>query len=269
MPPPPRVASAASTKEAPTQWRGLATLAACCVLAVLAIRHAPTDAKGRLMDYLRTNSVPRWQYLLTVFVGVLLLVPSTPIETLGGLLYASPQHDVTGMQAACASLIGTQTATCDMLELWLLSSFAKLSANVFSVLIARHLARDLVERHLLPRYPILQAASTLAEEEPLKTTLLIRGSMVPLAVKNYGCGVLNVPYWCIALGSLLFGPLYGFQNFLMGAEARRLGEDSVTAAGSGNKSAEMMVLSVVVQLAVVMAVVKRVQQKIKDVAKVE
>lgn len=231
------------------------------------IRHAPTDAKGQLMSYLRTNSVPRWQYLLTVFVGVLLLVPSTPIETLGGLLYANPLYDVTGIQAACVSLIGTQTATCDMLELWLLGSFAKLSANVFSVLIARHLARSLVERHLLPRYPILQAASTLAEEEPLKTTLLIRGSVVPLAVKNYGCGVLKVPYWCIALGSLVFGPLYGFQNFLLGAEARRLGEDSVeaTGVGSGKKSAEMMVLGCLVQFVVVIAVVKRIQGKIRDI----
>ena len=247
-------------------WQTLGVLVACCAVAVLAVRCAPADAKAQLLGYLRSNSVPRWHYLLAVFAGVLLLIPSTPIETLGGLLYANPTHDLTALQPACVALIGTQTATCDMLELWLLSSLAKLTANVFSVLIARHLARGLVERYLLPRYPILQAASALAEEEPLKTTLFIRGSMVPLAVKNYGCGVLKVPYWCIACGSLVFGPLYGFQNFLMGAEARRLGEDSVAAGGGGGKSVEMMVLGYVAQLALVMAVVKRVQGRIKEMA---
>jgi hypothetical protein len=101
-------------------------------------------------------------------------------------------------------------------------------SNIVSVLIARHLARGFVERRLLPRYPVLQAArcvhrsghtrhtvfewhlrrcprcaltrcdvaasscSTCANDEPLKTVLLIRGSMVPLAVKNYGaCGALS------------------------------------------------------------------------------
>jgi uncharacterized membrane protein YdjX (TVP38/TMEM64 family) len=235
-------------------------------MALIVIRYASVDAKAQLLHYLNTNSVPRWQYLLAVFVGVLLLIPSTPIETLGGVLYAKPDYDATALQPACVAVIGEQTATCDVLELWILSSLAKLFANVFSVLIARHLARGFVERHVFPRYSILQAASDIAEEEPLKTTLLIRGSMVPLAVKNYGCGVLNVPYWCIALGSLIFGPLYGFQNFLMAAEARRLGEDSMTAASSGNggKNVEAMVLGYVLQLMVVIALVQRVQAKIKQ-----
>ena len=238
-------------------------------MALIVARYAPADAKVQLLDYLKTNSVPRWQYLLAVFAGVLLLIPSTPIETLGGVLYAKPEYDATALQPTCVAIIGQQTATCDVLELWILSSLAKLSANVFSVLIARHFARDFVERHVFPRYSILRAASDIAEEEPLKTTLLIRGSMVPLAVKNYGCGVLNVPYWCIALGSLVFGPLYGFQNFLMATEARRLGEDSVTAAGSGvggGKSMETMMFGYLVQLVVVMAIVQRVQARIKQMA---
>ncbi len=248
-------------------WQ-VATLVAGCAMALIVTRYTPADTKVQLLDYLKTNSVPRWHYLLAVFAGVLLLIPSTPIETLGGVLYAKPEHDVTALQSACVAIIGQQTATCDVLELWILSSLAKLFANIFSVLIARHFARGFVERHVFPRYSILQAASEIAEEEPLKTTLLIRGSMVPLAVKNYGCGVLNVPYWCIALGSLVFGPLYGFQNFLMAAEARRLGEDSVTAAGSGvgAKSVEAMMLGYLVQLLVVMAIVQRVQARIKRMA---
>ena len=159
--------------------------------------------------------------------------------------------------------IGDRTATCDMLELWLLSSFAKLCANVFSVLIARHLVRGLVQRHLLPRYPVLGAAAAVASERPLPTVLLIRGSMVPLAVKNYGCGVLDVPYWTIAAGSLVFGPLYGFQNFLMGAEARRLGESAVAKPGGGGSSVEMVVLGWLVQLLLVSAAVRAVQARVK------
>ena len=74
--------------------------------------------------------------------------------------------------------------------------------------------------------------------------------MMPLCVKNYGSGILDVPcvrvgpsrlrysplldrscgravpsairYWCIIVGSLVCGPIYGFQHINLGHQAAEL-----------------------------------------------
>merc|ERR1711871_944444 len=61
-------------------------------------------------------------------------------------------------------------------------------------------------------------------DEPFKMTMLVRGSMAPLSVKNYGLGVMDVPYHYIAIGSLIFTNFYAAQNIYVGASCQNLAE---------------------------------------------
>eukprot|EP01049_Picozoa_sp_SAG25_P007027 SAG25_NODE_555_length_6955_cov_15.736289_3_plen_147_part_00 len=85
--------------------------------------------KAQLLSWLRTSNISRWQYLVVVFLSVVMLVPSTPIETYGGYMFGnSSRHDVSPLGNGCVALIGSGTATCDILELWCLASAAKMLA---------------------------------------------------------------------------------------------------------------------------------------------
>merc|ERR1712187_764267 len=63
---------------------------------------------------------------------------------------------------------------------------------------------------------------------------LVRGSMAPLAVKNYGLGVMNVPYSYIAFGSMIFTNFYAFQNIYIGASCQDLAEVFSPKKGGGS-----------------------------------
>eukprot|EP01049_Picozoa_sp_SAG25_P007026 SAG25_NODE_555_length_6955_cov_15.736289_2_plen_89_part_00 len=85
--------------------------------------------------------------------------------------------------------------------------------------------------------------------------------------------MLDVPYWCIALGSLVFGPLYGFQNIWMGGSMARMGVSAVElnqggggSDGGGNKSGWRVAGSYALQLLVVWLIVRKVQSRIKRLA---
>ena len=119
------------------------------------------------------------------------------------------------------------------------------------------------------------AAAVAAAAAAAAIACVLQGSYVPLAVKNYGCGVLDVPYWTIALGSLIFGPLYGFQNFLLGAETARLGQSAealsagggsgaAAAAAAGSGEAELkLVGGYVLQVVIVYLVISKVMGRVK------
>merc|ERR1711879_281120 len=64
---------------------------------------------------------------------------------------------------------------------------------------------------------LLQMVETAMADEPYKLSFLIRGAMIPLGVKNYGLGVMEVGYLPIICGSLVFTPVYGFRNIYLGS----------------------------------------------------
>lgn len=174
-----------------------------CLLASLvgyvAMYPAEFKAKAKAaLEWAEKNNGPEAfsAYLLITFIGVVCLVPTTIMELGGGFLFSKTY-----------GVFGT----------WAATSVAKLFANIISVLIARHLVKDFVQKNLVAKSSLLQAASAAVKEQPLQMAFLVRGSMVPLAVKNYGLGVMDVPYWCIACCACIFTPFYAFQNIYLGS----------------------------------------------------
>mmetsp|Transcript_83989 Transcript_83989/g.271443 ORF Transcript_83989/g.271443 Transcript_83989/m.271443 type:complete len:254 (-) Transcript_83989:272-1033(-) len=153
-----------------------------------------------------------FMYLLFTLVGVVALVPTTPMEFAGGFLFS---------------------ARYGMWTTWALTSAAKLVANVISVCLARHIFRDFVRRTFVEKWDILRLVSIAVKEEPYKMAFLVRGSMVPLSVKNYGLGVLDIGILPIALTSCIFTPFYAYQNIYFGSACQDLKEVFAGKKSSG------------------------------------
>merc|ERR1719409_1559387 len=136
------------------------------------------DKKGmqekmeKAIDYVQAQGDNAlYVYLFFTFVGVVCLVPTTPMEFAGGFLF-SPQYGMWGVL--------------------FMTSFAKLCANTVSVLIARYVVKDWVHNNLVKNSELLTMVSQAVKEEPFKMAFLVRGSMVPLCVKNYGLGCMDI-----------------------------------------------------------------------------
>lgn len=142
-------------------------------------------------------------YCAFTLIGVVLLIPTTPMEIAGGFLF-SPSY---GMWTV---LVFTGTA--------------KLIANSISVLIARYVVKDWVVKNVVAKNELLTMVSKAVKEEPWKMAFLVRGSMVPLFVKNYGLGVMDIGFLPIAACSSIFTNFYAFQNIYMGSAMQDIKE---------------------------------------------
>jgi len=153
-----------------------------------------------------------WWYVLFTFVGVICLVPTTPMEVAGGFLF----HAQYGFWV------------------YAFTGGAKLCANVCSVLIARFLVKDYVMEKVVKKSELLTMVASAVKDEPWKMAFLVRGSMVPLFVKNYGLGVTDIGYLPNACCSMIFTNFYAAQNIYMGSTMKNLKEvfaPKVAAAG--------------------------------------
>lgn len=142
-------------------------------------------------------------YLMLTLIGVVALVPTTVMEIAGGFLFSR---------------------TYGLMTTWLLTCVAKLIANVISVWLARNVLRNWVLRTFVEKSELLTMVSKAVQEEPFKMAFLVRGSMVPLAVKNYGLGVLDIGYLPIACCACIFTPFYALQNIYVGSACQDLKE---------------------------------------------
>lgn len=158
-------------------------------------------------------------YCAVTVVGVVCLVPTTPLEMAGGFLF-SPKYGVLIVLA--------------------FTGVAKLIANVISVLIARHLLKDWVMKTIVAKYDLLKMVALAVKDEPWKMVFLVRGSMVPLSVKNYGLGVMEVGYLPIAVCSTIFSNFYAFQNIYMGAACQNLKEVFAPKKGAAAAGGDWM-----------------------------
>lgn len=139
-------------------------------------------------------------YVIFTFFGVLCLVPTTPMEVAGGFLF----HSQYG------------------LWVFVFTGATKLCANFVAVLIARHLVKDMVMEKVVKKSEFLTMVAAAAKDEPWKMAFLVRGSMVPLFVKNYGLGVTDIGYLPNACCSMIFTNFYAAQNIYMGSTMKNL-----------------------------------------------
>lgn len=150
-------------------------------------------------------------YLAITTIGVIGVVPTTPMELAGGFLFSTKYG---------------------WWVVWLLTSLAKFVGNIVSVLIARHLIKDWVRKNVIDRFELLKLVESAVAEEPYKMAFLVRGSLIPLSVKNYGLGVMDVGLIPIALGSCVFTPFYGLQHIVIGSACKNLKEVFAPKHGS-------------------------------------
>jgi len=181
-------------------------VAGVCVVSFFAYTYfgSRVDVKAGLeaaVDFVeKQGDTAIWWYIMFTFVGVICLVPTTLMEVSGGFL------------------LGSQYG------LWLypITGATKLCANVVAVLIARHLIKDMVMEKVVKRSEFLTMVAAAAKDEPWKMAFLVRGSMVPLFVKNYGLGVTDIGYIPNACCSMIFTNFYAAQNLYMGSTMKNL-----------------------------------------------
>merc|ERR1711924_241569 len=82
--------------------------------------------------------------------------------------------------------------------------------------------RDWVNRTIVEKSDLLKMVSHAVKDEPWKMAFLVRGSMVPLFVKNYGLGVTDIGYLPNACCSMIFTNVYAAQNIYMGSTMSNL-----------------------------------------------
>merc|ERR1719409_622784 len=211
------------------------------------------DKKGmqekmeKAIDYVQAQGDNAlYVYLFFTFVGVVCLVPTTPMEFAGGFLF-SPQYGMWGVL--------------------FMTSFAKLCANTVSVLIARYVVKDWVHNNLVKNSELLTMVSQAVKEEPFKMAFLVRGSMVPLCVKNYGLGCMDIGFVPIACNSCIFTTFYALQNIYVGAactERKEVFAPKKKAADDGDWSSTIKAcLPIAFNVALVIFLVKAVKAQIK------
>eukprot|EP00747_Dinoflagellata_sp_TGD_P074142 gnl/TRDRNA2_/TRDRNA2_158203_c0_seq1.p2 gnl/TRDRNA2_/TRDRNA2_158203_c0~~gnl/TRDRNA2_/TRDRNA2_158203_c0_seq1.p2 ORF type:complete len:284 (+),score=74.45 gnl/TRDRNA2_/TRDRNA2_158203_c0_seq1:27-878(+) len=188
-----------------------------------------------------------YAYLAFNIFAILTPTPSTtPMEFAGGFLF-SPRYG--------------------MINTWLLTCASKFVANFISIILARYVVKDWVTRNLVQKYEILRMVSNAVKDEPFKMAFLVRGSMVPLCVKNYGLGVLDIGYFPIACCSLIFTPFYAFQNIYLGASFSDLKEVFMpkknTGEAAGWQDTIKGVLPIVFNVFLVLFLVKAVKGQMK------
>merc|ERR1711920_879039 len=81
---------------------------------------------------------------------------------------------------------------------------------------------DWVNETIVKKSELLQMVSAAVKDEPWKMAFLVRGSMVPLFVKNYGLGVADIGYLPNACCSMIFTNFYAAQNIYMGSTMSNL-----------------------------------------------
>lgn len=183
----------------------VAVLAAICGLSALVGKERMQQGLESAIAYVESKGDnAMYFYLGFNILAVVLPVPSTtPMEFAGGFLF-SPRYG--------------------MITTWLLTCLSKFVANIFSVLLARYVVKDWVVKNLVQKYEILTMVSKAVAEEPYKMAFLVRGSVAPLFVKNYGLGVMDIGFLPIMATSCIFTPFYAFQNIYFGSLCENIKE---------------------------------------------
>merc|ERR1719424_461274 len=186
-----------------------------------------------------------WYCAFTV-IGVVCLIPTTPMEIAGGFLF-SPIYGMWTVLAFTGAM--------------------KMIANTISVLIARMVLKEWVLKNVVAKSELLTMVSSAVKDEPWKMAFLVRGSMVPLFVKNYGLGVMDIELLPIAVCSMIFTNFYTFQNIYMGSTLQDLKDVfAPKAAATGPKdwtATAKQLMPIAFNILLVVFLVKAVKDQVK------
>jgi uncharacterized membrane protein YdjX (TVP38/TMEM64 family) len=141
------------------------------------------------------------------------------------------------------------------------------------VFAARHFFRDWVNEKIVAKNELLRLVRDGIKDEPYKLSFLIRGAMIPLGVKNYGLGVMEVGYLPIICGSLVFTPVYGFRNIYLGSGLSDMAEIfAPPKAGDGPVTLEARIkkmMPIICNVLLVVVTIKIFMNQINKQRKIE
>jgi len=107
-------------------------------------------------------------FTVALSLWVVVCLPCTVVEMVPGFLF------------------GVQTG-------WAVSMLGKSIGSAISLYLGRYVFKEATEKAIFARYPIVRKLGRAAEQEGFPFLLFVRGMWLPIALKNYGLAVLNVP----------------------------------------------------------------------------
>jgi uncharacterized membrane protein YdjX (TVP38/TMEM64 family) len=116
---------------------------------------------------------------------------------------------------------------------WMVSTVGKSIGSAISLYLGRYVFKEATEKFVFARYPILRKLGIAAEREGFPFLLFIRGMWLPIALKNYGLAVLNVPIRDVLLAGFLTSIPHSLLWAWLGSEMNSLAE---VVQGSGKIS---------------------------------
>mmetsp|Transcript_20342 Transcript_20342/g.39963 ORF Transcript_20342/g.39963 Transcript_20342/m.39963 type:complete len:546 (+) Transcript_20342:303-1940(+) len=136
-------------------------------------------------------------YILFLSVWVAALLPCSILEMVPGYLFGF-------RKGVFVSIIGKNLGT------------------VMSLLLTRFFLRDLVQRRLLKRFPILRTLEKAVKMEGFPVIVMIRCAYLPMIIKNYGLASLDIDIFKIWVASLLSSGPFAAAWTAVGASATNL-----------------------------------------------
>merc|ERR1712014_223854 len=125
----------------------------------------------------------------------------------------------------------------------------------------------MVMEKVVKKSELLSMVAEAVKDEPWKMAFLVRGSMVPLFVKNYGLGVTDVGYLPNACCSMIFTNFYAAQNIYMGSTMSNLKEVfAPKKAGGGPEDwtgKVKAILPIIFNILLVVVLVKALKKQFK------
>lgn len=164
---------------------------------------------GAVVDFLQQGNRGLCSYLVSTVVGAVFLLPTEPIEFVGGLLL-SPAYG--------------------MWETLLYTVLAKLAANLIGMLLARYVFGDWLLDNVVNKFDFRGKISFAVGK--WKTAFLGAGSMLPLSLKDYG-----------PVFSLILTTFYAFQNIYLGSVAGDIKEEAFGRRNLGTDPGDWGVIS--------------------------
>lgn len=168
-------------------------------------------------------------YIVVYWFWLLLFLPPTLLDIIAGYIYG---FTATGWAAALLGKFGGEAA---------------------AFYIGRWLGKD-VYADLSSQYQILRVFDFALREKPYTTAMLIRFCALPIAVKNYGSGMLPCPFDAYMLGVLVSAIIMTAIFLQIGSQAKEMSD---IGGGEGDQVENYFLIFGFVCIVIILFIIKK------------
>jgi len=178
--------------------------------------------------------------LTTIFTfWIIIMLPAMLLEVFAGFVYKDQFYNAI-----------------------IISFFGKL----FGMLIIYVISRKFLRNSKFAKKPLLRALNNAIKEQQTRFIILIRLSLLPLFVKNYGLSVLDVRFWNYAIISTLASFPMSLWNNYMGAKSAQI-LDKDNDSSSRTESLILLIIAIVASVLLFMYLAfltRKVMRELKE-----